>query len=193
MIASLSGQIQAIRDDALIVQVGGVGYHGYVASSFFDDAIHVGASIDLYTYMHVRESEMSLYGFRTLAEHDLFVILIGVSGIGPRTALAALSSFSPEMLRSAIIQGDAALLGRIPGVGRKTAERLMFDLRDKVGAAGTVWGTPGMREADADVISALTALGYSVAEARSALAAVPETVEALDERILEALRVLGTA
>ena len=97
-------------------------------------------AIDLYTHLHVRESELALYGFGSQAELDLFALLLGVSGVGPRTALAVLSTFSPETLKGAVSRGDIAVLTRIPGIGRKTAERMLLDLRDKVGGAdGSAW------------------------------------------------------
>ena len=158
------------------------------------DSAQVGRPIELFTHMYVRETELALYGFATSAEHDIFVTLLGVSGIGPRTALAVLSTFSPEVLRGAVAQGDISTLTRIPGIGRRTAERLMLDLKDKIGAPSEPgWAGAAMGEGDADVINALTSLGYSLDEARNALAAVPSETEALDERILLALRSLGGA
>jgi Holliday junction DNA helicase RuvA len=193
MIASVQGRIQALRAQALIVQVGGVGLLVRVPDSVLDGA-QVGHIVELYTHLYVRESELALYGFGTEEEHDIFTTLLGVSGIGPRTALAVLSTFSPEVLRSAITQGDVGMLTRIPGIGRKTAERMMLDLKDKVGApSGVAWSMAAMREGDAEVINALTSLGYSLGEARDALAAVPVETKALDERILAALRSLGGA
>ena len=191
MIASLSGQIKAIREDSLIIDVGGVGFRVYVTSSLLSEVGHVGSPIALETYMHVREAGISLYGFRSAQAQDLFVMLLGVSGVGPRTALAVLSTFSPETLRSAIVQGEIAALTRIPGIGSKTAQRLILDLKDKVGVPAEAGVSFGIPEADADVINALTALGYSLSEARSALDAVPENAVELDERILAALRSLG--
>ena len=193
MIASVQGRIQALRPQGLIIEVGGVGLLVRVPESVLDSA-QVGRPIELFTHMYVRETELALYGFATSAEHDIFVTLLGVSGIGPRTALAVLSTFSPEVLRGAVAQGDISTLTRIPGIGRKTAERLMLDLKDKIGAPSEPgWAGAAMREGDADVINALTSLGYSLDEARNALAAVPSETEALDERILLALRSLGGA
>ena len=193
MIASLRGKIQAIKEDSLVIDVGGVGFRVHVVSSLLDGTVRVGQTDELYTHMCVRENDISLYGFRSLEEHDLFVMLIGVSGIGPRTALAALSALSPETLRSAIIQGDISALTRIPGIGKKTAQRLMLDLKDRVGMSKEIGIALSLQEGDADVINALTALGYSLAEARGALATVSPDVQELDERILAALRFLGSS
>jgi len=191
MIASLRGRIQGVRRDTLIVDVGGVGFAVHVTADLLGGHVQPGQPIELYTYMHVREGEISLYGFRELAEHDLFVALLGVNGVGPRTALAVLSTFSPETLRGAVSQGNVAALTRIPGIGAKTAQRLMLDLRDKIGGAGEELTVTPLQEGDADVINALTSLGYSLAEAQVALRAIPAEVHALDERILIALRSLG--
>ncbi len=193
MIATVQGRIQALRPQGLIVEVGGVGLLVRVPESLLDGAL-VGRAIELFTHLYVRENELTLYGFSSNAEHDIFVTLLGVSGIGPRTALAVLSTFSPEVLRGAVAQGDIATLTRIPGIGRKTAERLMLDLKDKIGAPSeSGWAGAPLREGDADVINALTSLGYSLGEARDALALVPPETDALDERILLALRSLGDA
>jgi holliday junction DNA helicase RuvA len=193
MIASVQGRIQALRSQAVIIQVGGVGLLVRVPESVLAGA-KAGQFVELYTHLYVRESELALYGFDTEEEHDIFVTLLGISGIGPRTALAVLSTFSPEVLRGAISQGDVGMLTRIPGIGRKTAERMMLDLKDKVGVPReSGWSMAAMREGDAEVINALTSLGYSLGEARDALASVPSEAEALDERILAALRSLGGA
>jgi holliday junction DNA helicase RuvA len=192
VIASLHGQIKALKSDSVIVDVGGIGYQVHVTGPLLAELAHVGQTVDLYTHTHVRENELALYGFRSLEELDLFTLLIGVSGIGPRTGLAILSTFAPETLRDAIARGDALALTRVPGIGRKTAQRLVLDLKDKVGASSDLAVGPSLSTADADVINALTALGYSVAEAQSALATVPQDVQELDERILATLRSLGS-
>ena len=191
MIASLRGQLQAVRKDSLIVDVGGVGYQVFVPRSLLDQPGRIGQTVELHTHLAVRETEVALYGFRTPEELELFAVLLGVSGIGPRTAVAALSVFSPEALRDIVVQGDATALTRIPGVGRKTAQRLVLDLRDRLGEATAAW-SPAATPADADVINALTALGYSVAEAQAAVGNLPSDVSELDERILAALRFLGS-
>jgi Holliday junction DNA helicase RuvA len=192
VIASLCGQVRLIRDDAMVVEVGGVGYYVHVTRSVLEDPPRLGQTIELHTHLHVRETEIALYGFRTIDELDLFSILLNVSGIGPRTALAALSAFSPETLRGAIAQGDANVLTRIPGIGRKTAQRLMLDLKDRIGPPTEPWVATMPQEGDVDVLNALTALGYSLAEAQGALGAIADESTELDERILAALRYLGS-
>ena len=191
MIATLRGQVHSIRDNAVIIEVAGIGYLVHVVRSVLDMDLRRGQTVELYTFMHVRENEITLYGFGTADEKELFEVLLSVSGVGPRTALAALSAFSPEMLRSAVASGDAGLLSRIPGIGRKTAQRLLLDLKDRVGVpAGEVLGGEAV-EVDADVVNALTALGYSLSEAQSAVSAIPAEATDLDERVLAALRHLG--
>ena len=191
MIATLHGTVQVVQEGALVVALGGLGLRVQVPRSVLEQA-HVGRNIDLYTHLHVRESDIALYGFGSQAELDIFLLLLGVNGVGPRTALAVLSTFSPETLSGAVSRGDVVALTHIPGIGRKTAERMVLDLRDRIGSADSAsWGMPAMQQGDMDVINALTALGYSVSEARDALAAVPDGVDALDERILCALRSLG--
>lgn len=179
-------------EHAVILDVGGVGFRVHVPSSALAQMPAIGQTVELQTYLCVRENELSLFGFATQEEHDLFVSLLGVPGIGPRTALSILSTFSPETLRQAVTQGDAQALTRIPGIGRKTAQRLVLDLKDRIGPPEEPWQGSGIQAGDADAISALTALGYSIAEAQSALSAVPDDVRELDERILAALRHLGS-
>jgi len=193
VIASLRGQLKAIREGALIVDVGGVGYLVHVPGSLLSEGLATGQVIELHTHTHVRENELALYGFRTPEELDLFLLLIKVNGIGPRTALAILSTLAPETLRGAIARGDAQALMHIPGIGRKTAERLVVDLKDKVGVAGAVLTAAAPTPVDVDVINALTALGYSLAEAQAAVAALPKEAKDLDRRILAALQFLGSS
>lgn len=193
MIASLRGQIKAIRKGMLIVEVGGVGYGIHVPPSLLEDGCDIGRMIDLHTHLHVRENEIALYGFASVEELELFELLLGVTGIGPRTALAIVSTFAPETLRAVIAQGNALALTRIPGVGRKTAQRLLVELKEKVGFAGETATANVPSPADVEVINALTALGYSLAEAQSAVAALPPEAKSLDERILAALRFFGSS
>jgi Holliday junction DNA helicase RuvA len=192
MIASLSGGVQWVEEGALVIAVQGVGYRVHVTASVLNSVPRPGVHIDLITEMIVRENDVSLFGFQTVEERDLFRMLLGISGVGPRTALAVLSTFSPETLRGAVAHDDVAALTRIPGIGRKTAQRLVLDLKDRVGAPTQAWQPAKVAEGDADVIGALTALGYSLAEAQAALATVPPELATLDERILAALRALGS-
>ncbi len=187
MLAHIHGAIEFVGKDNLIVNVGNIGLRVYVPAATRDVA-GVGKIVDLFTYLQIRESEWTLYGFPTQDELELFELLLSVSGVGARTALAVLGAASPEQLRSAIAQEQAELLTRVPGVGPKTAKSIVFHLKDKVGVV-----TPGaqiayLTDADTEVIAALTGLGYSVVEAQTALASLPRDVSLdVGERIRLAL------
>lgn len=188
MIASLSGLIAATGKDFVIIQVGGVGFQVFVPQTFLDGLSGSGQEETLSTHLHVRENELTLYGFGSEEELALFRLLLSVSGIGPKVALAMLSFLPPDRLQVAIAQEDVAQLARVPGIGPKTAKKLVFDLKDKV-ATDVVSGEPlpVLTEADADLIAALTSLGYSVAEAREAMRALPREPLPLEERVRLAL------
>jgi Holliday junction DNA helicase RuvA len=188
LIASLSGQLTSVSKDYVILQVGGVGLQVYVPQRLLGDLTGPGQELTLYTYLHVRENELALYGSESEEELALFKLLLTVSGIGPRVALAILSFLPPDQLRAAIAQDDVATLARVPGIGPKTAKKLVFDLRDKVVAQLPAWEPrPAITEADADLIAALTGLGYSVAEAQEAIRALPHGPLPLEERVRLAL------
>ena len=182
MIASLQGRSTAKGDNYVVIDVSGVGFKVFVPPSLLDRLSGIGQELNLFTHLHVRENELSLYGFGTPDELALFEMLLRVSGIGPKVALKIVSIVSVEALREAIARGDAAMLTRVPGVGKKTAERVMMDLKDKLGVAGLVLH-PGLTHVDAEVISALTSLGYSIAEAQAALRSLPSEDLALEEKI----------
>lgn len=192
MIATLEGRIVAKGENYVIIDVGGVGFKVYIPSSLLDRLGGTGQEVSLFTHMHVRENEIALYGCSTPDELALFELLLGVSGIGPRVALNIVSMMSSEALREAIARGDAAMLTRIPGVGKKTAERVMLDLKDKLGVGLEFVSYPALTHADAEVISALTSLGYSIAEAHAALRSLPPEDLPLEERIRLALQYFAT-
>jgi holliday junction DNA helicase RuvA len=191
MIASLRGIIQAINEQSLILDVNGVGYLVNVPATLSQPCYVLGEPLFLYTHLHVRENDISLYGFRTRGELDLFLTLLSVPGIGPRTALAVIAVFSPETLREAISRGDVAALTRVPGIGRKTAQRLLVDLNDKIVIGHDQEFGLQLNPTDSDAMNALTALGYSIVEAQQALRQVPADIIQLDERIIAALRSFG--
>lgn len=191
MIATLQGRVAAKGENYVIVDVSGVGFRVYVPSSLLDQIPGVGHELSLFTHLHVRENELSLYGFGLADELALFELLLRVSGIGPKVALKIVSIMSVEALREAIAHGDVAALTRIPGVGKKTAERVMVDLKDKLGV-GELMAYPTMTHADAEVIAALTSLGYSIAEAQSALRSLPAKDLPLEEKIRLTLQYLGS-
>ena len=187
MIASLSGTVQKIEAGSLIVAVGGVGVRVYVPRTVLENVGGVGRVIGLHTHLQVRESDLSLFGFESEDDLELFEVLLGVQGVGPKVALAILGALSPEMLKSAIMREETAILQRVPGIGKKTAERIMFQLRDKLDLGGAA-ALPLVSDVDADVIDILTGLGFSIIEAQTALQHVPREVRAMDERVQAALQ-----
>lgn len=190
MIASLSGTVQKIESNSLIIHVGGVGLRVNVPRTVLEDVGGAGRRITLHTHLLVREDALALFGFETEDDLQLFELLLGVNGVGPRLALAILGTLSPELLKSAVMREDAAVLQRVPGIGKKTAERIMFYLRDKLKLDATAAALPLVSDVDADVIDILTGLGFSIVEAQSALQHVPREVTAIDERVGAALQYL---
>ncbi|MGC8874064.1 MAG: Holliday junction branch migration protein RuvA [Chloroflexia bacterium] len=194
MIASLRGEIRVRGPDFVIVDVGGVGFRVQVPSSALEELGDVGDTVRLYTHLHVRDDALALYGFPTPEQLELFEALLGVSGVGPRLALSLLSCTSVETLRLAISQEDVDLLTRVPGVGRKTASRLILELKGKIDL--TRLGLPGRAPVppeQAELLEVLTNLGYSVAEAKEAIASLSEEAKGmpLEEQLRLALRYFG--
>jgi Holliday junction DNA helicase RuvA len=184
MIGSLRGEIVEKGDDYLLVDVNGVGYLVHAPTSLLDRLD--GGFVSLYTHLHVRETEMTLYGFAEREELELFHTLLSVQGIGPKVAMSILSHVPLETLRQAVAREEAALLARVPGIGPKKARQIVFALRDKI-SIDDVWAAgPTITDADNEVIAALTTLGYSVAEAQAALRALP--TEAREEPVEEKVR-----
>ena len=188
MIASLSGTILKIEESSLVVNVGGVGVRAFVPKTVLEDVGGVGRSVRLHTHLIVREQELSLYGFETEEDLQLFEVLLGVNGVGPKMALSILATLSPELLKSAIMREETAVLQRVPGIGKKTAERIMFQLRDKLDLSQVSTAVPLVSDVDADVIDFLTGLGFSIVEAQSALQNIPRDVKSFDERVQMALQ-----
>ena len=188
MIASLSGTILKIEESSLVIGVGGVGVRVFVPRTVFENVGGMGRSLRLHTHLIVREQELSLYGFETEEDLQLFEVLLGVNGVGPKVGLAILATLSPEMLKSAIMREETAVLQRVPGIGKKTAERIMFQLRDKLDLTQVSTAVPLVSDVDADVIDFLTGLGFSIVEAQSALQNIPRDIKSFDERVQTALQ-----
>jgi Holliday junction DNA helicase RuvA len=188
MIASLSGAILKIEESSLVIGVGGVGVRVFVPRTVLEDVGGIGRSMRLHTHLIVREQELSLYGFETEEDLQLFEVLLGVNGVGPKVALSILATLSPEMLKSAIMREETAVLQRVPGIGKKTAERIMFQLRDKLDLTQVSTAVPFVSDVDADVIDFLTGLGFSIVEAQSALQNIPRDIKSFDERVQTALQ-----
>jgi Holliday junction DNA helicase RuvA len=196
MIARIRGKVWEAYPNRLILDVQGVGYELHVPLSTFDH-LHPseGAVVELRTYMHVRETAHTLYGFATEEERDVFLLLIDrVSGIGPSTAMSVLSGLVVSRFKTAVMQGDVAQLSKVKGLGKKTAERIILELKDKVGVTET-WESAaggGISHAAADAEMALIALGYKQVDARKAVKKVLE-IEAnatVEELIRGALRLM---
>ncbi len=192
MIAGLDGTLEQINPDSAIVKVAGISFQVYTPVSTLGRLGSPGERVRLHTYLHLKEDATALYGFTMPHELDLFKMLITVSGVGPRSALSMLSSLSADDLATAILSNNLDLITQAPGVGRKTASRLVLELKGKLEKG---WG--GMAGAsplpdNADMIGALTTLGYSTADATRAAAAVPASEElTLEDRIRLALRHLA--
>lgn len=184
MIAGIEGILKSRGEDWAIVDVGGVSFRVQAPTSTISKLGTTGDRVQLHAHLHVREDNLALYGFATSEELSLFEMLISVSGIGPKTALSVLSAFRPERFELAIAKGDVEQLSSVPGVGKKTAARLVLELKGKfehVGAAS--------RSLHEDVKAALIGLGYSVAEANSAIATIPDTSDlSLEDKIRLALQ-----
>jgi Holliday junction DNA helicase RuvA len=191
MIATVRGEITQIEGNAVIVEVGGWGVRVQTPLPL-QTRLHVGMAVLLYTHLVVREDAWSLYGFETQAERDLFTLLLSVDGVGPRTALALLSGASLDTIQRAIFQEDAELLSRLPGIGRKTAQKIVLSLHDRLKPSSVLENMAGMSDADSEVLAALTALGYSVVEAQMAIQSLPPDAPAdVEERLRLALRYFG--
>ena len=178
MIAYLKGTLAAKLADSAIIEVDGIGFAVGMSGNSLAKMPDAGQPVSVHTYLQVREDALTLYGFATQEEKDLFVRLIGVSGIGPKVALAALSSFSPESLTAAIMANDATAVSRIPGVGKKTAQRMILELKGTLEMMGAMAGdsaaTLGDGAAMRSAIEALLSMGFSSAEADVALKGAPE-------------------
>jgi len=193
MISSLRGKIEALGGDYAVINVGGVGFQVFIPTSTISNIGSTGSEAKLHTHLHVREDNLTLYGFATPEELTLFQMLINVSGLGPKLALAMLSAMSVEQLSIALAAGSSELLTSIPGIGKKMAHRLILELKDKIAAGLVISAETLPSEGSAEVISALTSLGYSAAEAARAVASLPsETADLpLEEKIKQALGYFG--
>ena len=200
MISYIKGPLTAIEEDVIVVEAGGVGMGIHVPLSVLDRLPGIGREVTVYIYFQVREDAMSLYGFLNRQDREMFRQLIGVNGVGPKAALGILSTMTPDDLRMAIVTGDAKAISRAPGIGPKTAQRLILDLKDKVsmeevlgnlalpsdGGASAALGTIGMGEAAKEAVQALVALGYSNMEANKAVKQVEVTETMTAEDVLKA-------
>jgi Holliday junction DNA helicase RuvA len=192
MIATLEGTLEYCGVDSAIIKVGGVGIRVYLPSSTLSQLGALGDEVSLYTHLYVKEDNISLYGFTSNEEVALFKNLISVSGIGPKVALALLSSLSAEQLATAIIGGNVDLIDQVPGIGPKMANRLIVELRSKLEQEWKEVALPLATE-DSDAIAALTSLGYSLKEATQVVSSIPNSSGlTLEEKVKTALQELAT-
>ena len=191
MIATVKGQVSARTSNALVVMVGGIGLRVFCPQPLLA-ATRVGELISLHTHLIVREGDLSLVGFTSEEELSLFENLINISGIGPKVALSLLSAMAPDSLRLAISQDQPEILARTPGIGKKTAQKIVLELRDKVGVPELAEGLAALTEVDAAVIDALTTLGYSIVEAQRAVQSLPQDITDVEERLRRALASFGS-
>ena len=194
MIAMLRGRVVERGAGRIVLDVGGVGYVLAATSSAVRETVPDGEEITIVTHLYVREDALTLFGFASTAERDLFELLLGVSGVGPKAALAIVSGYAPDQIRRAIATSDHALFTSISGIGRKTAERVVIDLKDKIGSLAVTEPVIGEPPADdhAAARDGLVGLGMSVAEAEAALRGVDPDLP-VGERIRLALAAGATA
>jgi len=203
MIVAVRGQLEHLGLDNVIIEVGGVSLRLFVPVALLNEIGEIGSEVKLYTHFYVREDQLALYGFKNQPQLDLFELLIGVAGVGPKAALSMLSATSVEAVHLAIAQGDVDFLKKVPGIGAKTASRIILELKGKLvevssparavalaGSSGSTTGTAALERMQ--LIGALTDLGYTPAEVQAALTALPQDrLLTLEEQVLETLRYLG--
>lgn len=186
MIGSLRGKVIEIHASYVLLEVHDVGY-AVRASTQTLSSLHIGDDIFVYVYDHVREDAREAFGFLLWDERELFTRLLSVSGVGPKVALTILSAGTIEVVRQAILQADLALLTSVPGVGKKTAQKIVLELK------GLLVEESGVTSGDAEVISALMSLGYSAQDARAAVRSVSHDITEVSQRMREALKSLATS
>lgn len=188
MIATLRGEVTQIEENALILEVGGVGLRVFVPATL-RTKLKSGEAIFLYTHLVVREDALTLYGFESQADRELFTILLGVDGVGPKVALSVLSTMTLDAVQRAVFADEADLLSRVPGVGKKTAQKMALHLRDKLKPTDALAKVAAMSDKDSEVLAALTALGYSVVEAQAAIQSIAKDApDDVEERLRLALQ-----
>jgi len=192
VISSLQGKVESLSSDWAVINVGGIGFQVYMPTTALSTLGKPGDEVKVYTHLHVREDNVTLYGFATADELWLFQTLIGVSGLGPKLALAMLSALSPEQITMAIATGSTDMLDMIPGIGKKVASRIILELKEKIGAGWIVTPATQLAQENTDVLAALTSLGYSAAEATKAVATLPQDATLnLEEKIKLTLQYFG--
>lgn len=190
MIAHLEGNVIFKGGRYAIISVGGVGYRVFMPQETLQKIPEKNGDVKLWTLLYVRENALELYGFLHQAELEMFETIIQVPGIGPKTGLGVMGVAPIDTLKRAIAAGDTSYLTKVSGIGRKTAEKIVFELKEKIAGKGVFVDAPELKE-EADALEALMQLGYSQKEAREALAIVPKEITSSEKRIKEALKKLG--
>lgn len=193
MISFLRGKLINKGKNYLILEVADIGYQVFVSPVMYAE-LSIGDRLEIYTHHNIREDAETLYGFKNLEELEMFELLLSISGVGPKSALGVLSIAKVDDIKSSIAHGDATMLTKVSGIGRKTAERIVLDLRDKIaGLGGSAFGgvSGGDTSSNSDEIDALITLGYSVQQARDALRQVDSKIIKPGERIRGALKILS--
>ena len=192
MIYSINGLLEQVNNDSIVVKAGWISLTMFVPGSTIKKLEAIGKNVTLFTHLYFREDNIALYGFASEGELKLFQKLIGIGGVGPRVALGLLSAFEPEQLVSAIVSNNVDLINQAPGVGKKTAARIILELKPKLGKEDIGVFTATLSEANADLISALTGLGYSIREASQVVSSIPDSKDlSLEDRIKIALQNLA--
>ena len=192
MIASIRGRLESLYSDCAIINVNGVGFKVYMPTSVLSRLGTIGEEVSLHTHLQIRDDDVMLYGFSTVDELTLFQTLTSVSGFGPRLALSVLSAMSVDQVSMAIVTGSVDLLTTIPGIGKKTASRMILELKEKIGAGFIATPAAELARENSDVLAALTSLGYSLNEASRAVATLPTSSDlSLEEKIKLALQYFG--
>lgn len=188
MIAYLRGEVIEKNGDNLVLLIGGIGLRVFVTSQVCDSA-RVGETIQLNTHLVVKEDSLTLFGFDLVDSRDLFLLLLGVNGVGPRIALSILSTLSTDVIRRAVINEQSEVFARVSGVGKKTAQKILIHLQDKITDVSGFEKISTLSDVDTDLITALTSLGYSIVESQSAIQAIPrDTPPDLEIRMRIALQ-----
>lgn len=201
MYSYIKGELAEVSQDAIVVETGGVGYQVYVPSSLLEGLPEIGSLVKVYTYLYVREENIALYGFFTKEDLQFFKLLLGVSGIGPKGALGVLASMTPDDLRLAVLSGDDKRIAKTPGIGLKTAQKVIIELKDKLdfnqaieiknSHEATKVSRKGQEKQDhrSEAVQALAALGYSLSEATKAVRGIDyEPGMSVEDILKEALK-----
>lgn len=190
MISLLEGKIELKGEKFAIINVAGVGYRVFAGLETLQKIPEKGSNVKLWTFQSVRENALELYGFLHFAELELFETLLSVPGIGPKGGLGVLNIAPVDTLKKAIAAGDTSYLTRVSGIGRKTAEKIVLELKEKMAGRGVTVEAPELKE-EADALEALVSLGYSPREAREALAQIPSEIVSVEKRVKEVLKKMG--